>query len=187
MRRPCSKGEGMYRINELARHCGLSRSTLLYYDRIGLLNPSGRTESGYRVYSAEDRTRLETICSYRRAGLTIEDIRAVLAVEGDGTVSVLRKRLALVGEEIRALRLKQRVLAGMLSAHATGGVPAMMDKDMWVEMLRAAGMDDNAMCRWHSEFERRAPDAHHAFLLSLGIEEKEALLIREWSKTDSPV
>jgi len=47
----------MYRIRELAGLFGLSRSTLLYYDRIGLLSPSARSESGYRLYSAADRER----------------------------------------------------------------------------------------------------------------------------------
>jgi DNA-binding transcriptional MerR regulator len=175
----------MYRIIQLARHCGLSRSTLLYYDRIGLLKPSGRTEAGYRLYSPEDRARLDAICSYRRAGLTIEDIQAVLAVEGDGTVSVLRRRLERIAEEIHSLQLKQRVLAGMLTAHAAGSVPEPVDKELWVGMLRAAGMDDDAMLRWHTEFEQRAPEAHHAFLLSLGIEEQEVNLIREWSSSCS--
>jgi SAM-dependent methyltransferase len=52
---------------------------------------------------------------------------------------------------------------------------------MFVAMLRAAGMDDAAMKKLHVEFEKREPEAHHAFLLSLGISEKEALLIRRWS------
>jgi hypothetical protein len=52
---------------------------------------------------------------------------------------------------------------------------------MFVAMLRAAGMDDQAMGRLHAEFELREPQAHHAFLLSLGISENEALLIRRWS------
>jgi len=40
-----------YSISKLARACGRSRSTLLYYDRLGLLKPSGRTGSGYRYYT----------------------------------------------------------------------------------------------------------------------------------------
>src|SRR5512133_30394 len=115
----------MYRINQLAQQFGLSRSTLLYYDRIGLLNSSRRTEAGYRVYSPEDRDRLETICSYRQAGLTIYDIKTILAVEGDRTVSVLRRRLRELGDEIRLLQLKQRVLVGMLTTHKAGSVPAL--------------------------------------------------------------
>lgn len=41
----------MYHISQLAQQFGLSRSTLLYYDRIGLLSPSARSEAGYRQYS----------------------------------------------------------------------------------------------------------------------------------------
>lgn len=50
-----------FRITELGKRFGLSRSTLLYYDRIGLLQPSGRTEAGYREYTRSDADRLERI------------------------------------------------------------------------------------------------------------------------------
>ncbi len=41
----------MYRITQLAQRQGLSRSTLLHYDRIGLLHASDRSPSGYRIYT----------------------------------------------------------------------------------------------------------------------------------------
>ena len=56
-----------------------------------------------------------------------------------------------------------------------------VNKEMFVAMLRAAGMDDDAMRKLHTEFERKEPAAHHGFLLSLGIPEKEVLHIRKWS------
>jgi hypothetical protein len=65
---------------------------------------------------------------------------------------------------------------------AAAKCPSAVDRDLWVEMLRAAGMDDRAMARWHAEFEQRAPEAHREFLLSLGIPEGEALEIRKWSR-----
>jgi len=171
----------MHRISELARQFGLSRSTLLYYDRIGLLSPSERSEAGYRHYSPADRSRLESICSLRRAGMDIDGIRAILAAGCDDSTAVLRRRLEEINGEIEALRTKQRLLAGMLKVQGEGGPGATVNKEMFVAMLRAAGMDDAAMKKLHVEFERREPDAHHAFLLSLGIPEKEALLIRKWS------
>jgi DNA-binding transcriptional MerR regulator len=171
----------MYRITRLARQFGLSRSTLLYYDRIGLLSPSERSDAGYRLYSPADRQRLASICSYRQAGLGIEDIRRLLATAAEGGEAVIRRRLQEIGDEIRGLQAQQRLLAGMLRLQSGGELPARVDKETWVAMLRAAGMDDQAMERWHAEFERRAPGAHHAFLLSLGITDKEALLIRHWS------
>ena len=43
-------------------------------------------------------------------------------------------------------------------------------------------MDQSAMNRWHTEFERRAPEAHHEFLLSLGIPQDEVAKIRTYSR-----
>jgi DNA-binding transcriptional MerR regulator len=171
----------MFRITELARQFGLSRSTLLYYDRIGLLKPSGRNGAGYRLYSRSDRERLEAVCSFRQAGLEIAEIRSIMAAAADDTIAVIQRRLIAVGQEIQSLQAKQRLLAGMLRLHGQGGPSTAVDKEMFVELLRAAGMDEEAMRRLHTEFERRAPEAHNNFLLMLGISEKEAHLIRKRS------
>jgi hypothetical protein len=57
-----------------------------------------------------------------------------------------------------------------------------IDKKASVEMLKSAGIDEDGMRAWHTEFERRSPGAHFDFLLSLGIPESEARRIQEWSK-----
>src|SRR5512136_872555 len=154
-----------YSISKLARACGLSRSTLLYYDRLGLLRPSGRTGSGYRYYTDSDQRRLERIRYFREAGLTLKEIRAVLSSGGKPGTRLLEQRMRDTAENIIGLKNQQRLLAGMLRRVASGKPPASVDKKLWIEMLRAAGMDQNAMNRWHSEFERRAPDGHNEFLL----------------------
>ncbi len=174
-----------YTISKLARSFGLSRSTLLYYDRIGLLPPSGRTPSGYRVYTEEDVKRLERICGLRRASLSLQDIRNILSSsfqEGESITDLLERRLKEVGDEILDLKARQGLLSGMLKGVASRDGQPKVDKEMWIEMLRAAGMDEKGMDRWHAEFEQRAPQSHHEFLLSLGIPEKEVLLIRQWSR-----
>ena len=56
-----------YSISQIARTCGLSRSTLLYYDRLGLLRP-GRTASGYRIYRERDLERLDASLTAGRQG-----------------------------------------------------------------------------------------------------------------------
>ena len=50
-------------------------------------------------------------------------------------------------------------------------------------MLRAAGLDDAGMQKWHCEFEQRSPEAHQAFLESLGIDIHEITQIRAFSRT----
>ena len=68
----------MITVSRLARQFNLSRSTLLYYDRIGLLRPSDRSRSNYRLYTREDRKRLEKICHYRAIGLPLKAIQRIL-------------------------------------------------------------------------------------------------------------
>ena len=169
-----------YRITELARIFGLSRSTLLHYDRIGLLAASDRSRADYRIYTEQDRRRLERICQYRSAGLPLADIRALLATPGQPTARLLEKRLRQTSAEIGALRGQQRLLASLLRV-AGRKVPPAVDKHMWVSMLKAAGVSQKSMERWHREFERRAPRDHHGFLASLGIPESEIARIRAYS------
>jgi DNA-binding transcriptional MerR regulator len=154
----------------------------LYYDRIGLLRPSGRTSAGYRYYTDLDHTRLERVRHFREAGLTLKEIRGVLSSGGKPGTKLLEQRLRETGEKIIGLKNQQRMLAGMLRQVAAGKQLATVDTQLWVEMLEAAGMDEAAMKRWHMEFERRAPDGHQEFLRSLGIPASEVVRIRSWSR-----
>jgi len=98
------------------------------------------------------------------------------------TSRVLQRRLVSLGEQAQVIQLQQRLLAEMLHVKAAGWGPAVLDKELLVSLLRAAGMDDEAMDQWHREFERRAPEAHRDFLRSLGIAEEHAARIRELAR-----
>ncbi|MDK2847271.1 MAG: MerR family transcriptional regulator, thiopeptide resistance regulator [Desulfuromonadales bacterium] len=171
-----------YSISQLARAFGLSRSTLLYYDRIGLLPAGRRTAAGYRIYSERDYERLERICLLRGAGLALADVSQMLSGETEPCAAMLEKRLRELREEILNLRSQQHLVTAMLKNMTKRELGDALDKKMWVEMLQSAGMNETAMKRWHVEFERRAPQAHFDFLLSLGIPENEARHIQTWSR-----
>ena len=170
-----------YRITELGRRFGLSRSTLLYYDHIGLLRPSCRTQADYRSYTQEDLARLERVCFFREAGLSLSEI-AQLLENADNDSSILERRLREIGREVAALKSQQRLIAGMLKTVAAGLDASGLDKELWLSLQKACGLDETALKRWHTEFERRAPGAHHDFLLSLGLSEKEAIQVRMLTK-----
>lgn len=168
----------METIGRLARRFGLSRSTLLYYDRLGLLCASDRSESGYRRYSTEDARRLELVCLYRSAGVPLADVKRILDGPRAALASALEKRLAALQAEEARLRAQQQVVVRLLQrpdARRRRG----LDKAGWVALLRAVGLDEAAMWRWHAEFERMAPEAHGEFLESIGIPPAEARRIRE--------
>jgi len=62
----------------------------------------------------------------------------------------------------------------------------MIGKERWVEIMRAAGLNDQNMQSWHEQFEKLEPGAHQEFLEFLGIETSEIKKIREWSRSAGP-
>jgi len=171
----------MLTIRQMAAQFGLSRSTLLYYDRIGLLRPDYRTSAGYRLYNAADRKRLELICRFRATGLSLARIERLLdhpQPTRSALTNALHGRLTALNREIAALRRQQQVVVNLLQQAGSTRRTRLMDKPRWVALLRAAGMDDAEMRRWHVEFERQSPEAHQDFLESLGIPAAEISKIR---------
>lgn len=67
-----------YRIKQLSQLAGVSVRTLHYYDEIGLLQPSARSTSGYRLYSVSDALRLQQIMLGREFGMPLADIACML-------------------------------------------------------------------------------------------------------------
>jgi DNA-binding transcriptional MerR regulator len=171
-----SKG---WTIGALARACGLSRSTLLYYDRLDLLKAEKRSASGYRLYSAADSRRLEQICLHRKMGISLKEIGSLLRSPGtNASTAILRRRLQSLDREIAELRNQQRSIVAILKQKIIQGGD-MISKERWVEIMRAAGFSDKDMHNWHFQFEKMEPEAHQEFLESLGINPAEIASIRE--------
>ena len=159
----------------------MSRSTLLYYDKIGLLSPSARSQANYRLYSSSDMLRMEKIATYREAGLSLEAIAQVLDSSQTRPTDILEQRLSSLNQEINELRRQQQLVLELLGGDSLMRNAKVMNKEQWVSILRASGMDDKAMHKWHIEFERDLPEVHKDFLQSLGCSEEEVESIRAWS------
>lgn len=170
-------------IGQLAKQFGLSRSTLLYYDSIGLLQPSWRSRANYRRYTQEDCNRLQLICMYRQVGLSMASIREILKSPQSGVRDILEKRLLALGKEIGSLREQQHVIIRMLGDRSLRERIPFMDREGWIALLRAVGLDDEGMAKWHQEFEKLSPLLHQEFLEGLGISREETELIRQWSRS----
>lgn len=170
-------------LGQLCRQVGLARSSVLHYETLQLLAPSGRTAAGYRRYGAAELARLRTIRRLRDAGLTLADIRALLVPPGDSAasrpVALLEKRLLELCQEAARLHAQQRLLARLLATPEFRDRRQSYDKAAWVALLRRAGFDEAAMDLWHDEFERENPAGHAAFLKSLGLEDGAIDAIRQ--------
>ena len=114
-------------VGELSRISGVTVRTLHHYDEIGLLRPSGRTASGYRLYDDDDVLRLQEILVLRELEIPLDDIAAALADTANRAVLLRRHRAALAA--------KRGKLDAMLAAvdHALvaleKGKPTMTSED----------------------------------------------------------
>jgi DNA-binding transcriptional MerR regulator len=73
-----------FTIEQVAAQTGLTKRTLRYYEEVGLLPPTGRTEGNYRRYTQDDIQRLERIKNLRNLlGFSLADIRELLSAEDE--------------------------------------------------------------------------------------------------------
>jgi DNA-binding transcriptional MerR regulator len=176
----------MLTVSKLAQRCGLSRSTILYYESIGLIRQARRSTGNYRSYTDRDVLRLQQICTYRNVGLNLADILVILDRPDSDSSAILKRRLLELDAEIEARRTHQKAILMLLQGTTSLRRKKMMTKEKWTGIMRAAGFTDDDMNRWHVEFERSAPEDHQEFLGSLHIPADEIAKIREWSRSVEP-
>ncbi|MGD1704231.1 MerR family transcriptional regulator [Dapis sp. BLCC M229] len=119
----------LLQIGELAKQTGLSIRTLRYYDEIGLLVPSHRTEAEYRLYSEADIARLQHILSLRQLGFALKEIRECLENPAFSLPNVINLHLARLQEQIvvsQSLFTKLSTLAQQLQTSQTIAVDDLL-------------------------------------------------------------
>ncbi|KAA9154950.1 MerR family transcriptional regulator [Amycolatopsis acidicola] len=132
-----------FTIGELARRTGLAVKTIRFYSDEGLLPPTDRTPSGYRLYDARSLARLELIRTLRELGLGLAEITQVLASET--TVPRLAARhVAALDEQIHRLRLRRAVLRAVVKRESELEEVKLMNK--------LASMSDDERARLVDEF-----------------------------------
>lgn len=96
------------KIAEVSERYEITTDTLRYYERVGLIPPVNRTESGIRDYNEIDLKRVEFIKCMRSAGLPVEVLmeNVDLYQQGDGTIDA-RKEILKEQREILLFKIKQ--------------------------------------------------------------------------------
>jgi MerR family Zn(II)-responsive transcriptional regulator of zntA len=107
------------RIGELATATGTTTKTLRFYEAAGLLPAPQRTSAGYRVYDETSADRLDFIRRSQQAGLTLAQIREVLAIRDGGEApcshvqQLLTERLADIERQLADLTALQETVAAL--------------------------------------------------------------------------
>ena len=96
------------KIAEVSEQYSISSDTLRYYERIGLIPPVNRKESGIRDYNETDMKRVEFVRCMRSAGLPIEVLIEYIALvqQGDRTIEARKEILKEQGEHL-VTRIKE--------------------------------------------------------------------------------
>ncbi len=116
--------DGVLTIGQIAAAADVNVETLRYYERRGLLPPTGRTASGYRQYSAESVRRLRFIRHAQDLGFSLEEIRDLLALRVRNGASCnavaqkTRSKIQIVEQRIGHLQRMKRTLEGLATACA---------------------------------------------------------------------
>ena len=167
-------------IGKTAKMFNLSRTTLLYYDSIGLLSPSERSLSGYRIYNDTDIAKLRQIVLYKDVGVPLNEIDRLISASENDFVSVLMRRLNDLNREISLIKKQQDIIVSILRNVNLSEKLNSIDKNSWDELLNSIGMTEEQAMRWHADFEQNSPEQHQHFLTALGIQADEIHKLREY-------
>jgi MerR family transcriptional regulator, thiopeptide resistance regulator len=160
----------MYRAQQFAELAGVTVRTLHHYDRLGLLKPRQRTDAGYRLYEDRDLERLEQIVALKFLGLSLGQIRNLLA-EGSITQALAVQRRLLLEKR----RMLDRAIQAIAEAESVQGAASALRKIIEVIEMET---ENDWIEKYHTEESRAKVDARK-HLWSPELQERVS---RQWNE-----
>ncbi|MBU7585723.1 MAG: heavy metal-responsive transcriptional regulator [Nostoc sp. TH1S01] len=108
-------------IGVVAKESGVPIKTIRYYEEIGLLKSSGRSEGGFRLFNSDVLERLHFIKRAQSLGLSLSEIKEFLNVHDSGKLPCehikvkLEDKVKAIDEQIQQLLILRQELSGLLS------------------------------------------------------------------------
>ena len=167
------QADKMYRVSEFAEVTGVTVRTLHHYDRMGLLKPSGRTSSGYRLYGSADLARLQQIVALKFIGLPLTQIKDVLDRRPIGIATALRMQRLVLTARVDQLRLALSAIDAAEAKVSTGGTPDMSSLRKIIEVME---MSNDS--RWVEKYYDQAVIAEHKQQWNPAMQDE---VTREWT------
>jgi MerR family transcriptional regulator, thiopeptide resistance regulator len=136
-----------FTVGDLAKLTGVTVRALHHYDEIGLVQPSQRTQAGYRLYTDADVHRLQQVLLFRELGLPLDDIAAAIDQASTRDELLRQHRDVLVAKRARIDAMLASLDAAL--AHLQENKPMQPDdiKSMF-DGFDPAQYEDEARERW---------------------------------------
>ena len=133
--------EQLFQAREFAARAGVTVRTLHHYDRLGLLKPSRRTGAGYRLYGARDFARLQQIVTLKFIGLSLKQIKELLAGQEFDLATTLRLQRWILAEQRSRLDRALEAITRAERLTAERGAPDWEAFKQIVEVITMSDMD----------------------------------------------
>lgn len=121
----------MLKIGELAIQAKVSRDTLRFYEKHGLIKPSNRSDAGYRLYSDSDIHRISFILSAKEVGFTLNEIHQLLELEVtkdqkscEEVKQFVDAKITIVNQRLTEIKRIKKSLQTLSNACCGGDEPA---------------------------------------------------------------
>ncbi len=167
---------GVYRIREFATLAGVTVRALHHYDRLGLLKPSGRSTSGYRLYRDCDLARLEQIVVLKFLALPLKEIARLLKRQSP-LPAMLRRQQQVLTEKRRQLDMAiYAIEQAERSARSAGGP----DWDLFKTIVREIEMQNST--EWSKKYYRPEAQAKVEERKTLWNPELQTQVTKQWTE-----
>ena len=125
------KSQAMLKIGELAALASVSRDTLRFYEKPGLITPGKRNNVGYRLYSETEVNRVSFIISAKEVGFTLNEIHQLLELEvtkDEKSCQDIKQfvdaKISIVNERLEDIKRIKKSLQTLSNACCGGDEPA---------------------------------------------------------------
>lgn len=146
------------KISEFAKRSGVTVKTLLHYDKIGLLQPSLKTQAGYRIYCDEDFIKLQQIITLKFIGLSLEEIKQLINEKNQNIENIISVQTRALEEKKKHI---ETVIAALNKAEKQIQNNSFLEVQQLIDIIKITNMETRAKQRFNDASKQYVTDSYH--------------------------
>jgi len=146
------------KIGEFAKRSGVTVKTLLHYDKIGLLQPSLKTQAGYRIYCDEDFIKLQQIITLKFIGLSLEEIKQLTNEKNQNIENIISVQTRALEEKKKHI---ETVITALNKAEKQIQNNSFLEVQQLIDIIKITNMETRAKQRFNDASKQYVTDSYH--------------------------
>ncbi|MEW8995587.1 MerR family transcriptional regulator [Clostridium sp.] len=146
------------KISEFAKRSGVTVKTLLHYDKIGLLQPSLKTQAGYRIYCDEDFIKLQQIITLKFIGLSLEEIKQLINEKNQNIENIISVQTRALEEKKKHI---ETVITALNKAEKQIQNNSFLEVQQLIDIIKITNMETRAKQRFNDASKQYVTDSYH--------------------------